>query len=113
MPGDGSVRLSALTDRTAVLPTLAEYDALGRDALLAKYGYAPAHTYMVQWEGREYDSKAIAGAALAYQPGAGRALRPDEFSGGANTVVARLRQLGSRYAELSGPPLLAASRPSQ
>lgn len=91
---DGSVRLSALTDRNAVLQAIREHDAIGREAFLAKYGFAQARTYVLRWEGRDYDSKAIAGAALGYQAGVNRALRPDEFSGGANTVAARLRGLG-------------------
>jgi hypothetical protein len=48
----------------------------------------------VRVDGREYDSKAIAGVAHGYQfPSAGP-LSPDEFSGGEATVVPELESLG-------------------
>jgi hypothetical protein len=52
--------------REAVLRAISEYDALGRDAFLAKYGYRPARSYYLSHQGRRFDSKAIAGVAHAY-----------------------------------------------
>lgn len=49
---------------------------------------------MLVWDGKEYDSKAIAGAACAYQPSVGTALTSSEFSGGETGAAARLRALG-------------------
>ena len=52
-----------LTSHDAVLRAVAEFDALGRDAFLAKYGFRRARGYFLLRDGRSYDSKAIAGAA--------------------------------------------------
>lgn len=56
--------LGALTSPAAVFAAMAEYDAIRRDAFLAKYGCGRARAYVLRHDGREYDSKAIAGAAL-------------------------------------------------
>jgi 5-methylcytosine-specific restriction protein A len=58
-----------LTSRTAVEAAIAEFDALGRDAFLAKYGFERARQYRLVHETREYDSKAIAGVAFGEQFG--------------------------------------------
>ncbi len=71
-----------------------EYDALGRDAFLEKYGYRPAQTYFVVREGRLYDSKAIAGVAVGKEHTDRGPLSSDEFSGGTSTVRAKLEGLG-------------------
>jgi 5-methylcytosine-specific restriction protein A len=60
--------LGDLTDRTAVERAIAEFDQVGRDAFLAKYGFGPARKWFVESRGKRYDSKAIAGAALARLP---------------------------------------------
>lgn len=80
-----------------------EYEELGGDAFLGKYGFAPARDYFVIRDGNSYDSKAIAGAAHGYLSGR-QPLRPDEFSGGEATVVRRLRQLGFRVPPKRSPP---------
>lgn len=85
------MRRGAIT-RQSVLNTLAEYDELGRDAFLAKYGYSKARTYVLVYEGREYDAKAIAGVAHKWDYE--RALQPSEFSGGKAHAVAWLERLG-------------------
>jgi 5-methylcytosine-specific restriction protein A len=84
----------ALQDVTkdAVASALTEFDQLGRDAFLKKYGFGAARSYFVVNEGREYDSKAVAGAAHGYATGV--ALSPGDFSGGEATVAALLRALG-------------------
>jgi hypothetical protein len=53
--------LSDLTDRSAVLQAIAEYDQLGRESFLARYGFGPARSYFLLHNGKRYDSKAIAG----------------------------------------------------
>jgi 5-methylcytosine-specific restriction protein A len=50
--------------RSAVLAAIAEYDAIGQNAFLQKYGFKPARTYVMWHEGKPYDSKAITGAAF-------------------------------------------------
>lgn len=93
--------LSYLTSPRAVLRAISEFDRLGRDAFLAKYGFREARSYYLVHEGRRYDSKAIVAAAYGYQ-------YPDEgplgnvFSGGDKTVRARLEKLGFR---VEGPEI--------
>ena len=82
-----------LSDPAAVEEALSEFDRIGREAFLEKYGYGMAHSWVVIKHGREYDSKAIAGAAHGYQ--FGQPLRYDEFTGG-GPVVRKLRALGFR-----------------
>jgi 5-methylcytosine-specific restriction enzyme A len=66
--------------RDDILKTLEEYDHLGRQAFLDLYDYGQATTYLLVHDGREYDSKAIAGVAHKHQHGA--PLAHDDFSGG-------------------------------
>jgi hypothetical protein len=44
--------LSDLSHPQAVLRALAEFDEIGREAFLAKYGFGPARTYFLVHEGR-------------------------------------------------------------
>ena len=86
--------LSLLTNRQAVLDAMAEYDQLGRDAFLRKYGYRPSRSYFVEHNGRRYDSKAIAGVAVGKQHPDRGPLRGADFIGGDATVRAKLEALG-------------------
>src|SRR5437870_1956951 len=86
--------LSDLTDPGAVRQALAEYDELGPDRFLAKYGFGPARRYFVVYNGRRYDSKAIAGAAHGYQYPDRGPLSSADFSGGDATVAPTLSRLG-------------------
>jgi len=94
------VSLSALTDRSAVLSAIAEYDELGREAFLARYGYSPSRAYFLEHDGKKYDSKAIVGVAVGMQFPAEGPLRSDQFSGGDATVRAKLESLGF---QVTGP----------
>jgi hypothetical protein len=88
--------LANLQSRDAVLSALDEFAAIGRTAFLGRYGFGPSRTYMVRHPtaGMLCDSKAIVGAAYGHQfPGHGP-LRPEDFSGGEATVVAKLQALG-------------------
>ena len=89
--GDGVV-LSQLTDPVAVERAIAEFDELGRDVFLAKYGFGKGRTFFLLRSGRRYDAKAIVGAAYGFQHG--QPLTSYSFSGGERTVASRLRQLG-------------------
>jgi 5-methylcytosine-specific restriction enzyme A len=86
----------ALKDVTAdgVRRALVEFDEIGRDAFLAKYGFGRSRAYKLVIDDREYDSKAIVGAAHGWS---GRGLEPltaDAFSGGDATVRTLLERLG-------------------
>jgi 5-methylcytosine-specific restriction protein A len=85
----------ALTDitREAVLAAIAEFDRLGRDGFLEKYGFDPSRRYWLRYDGARYDSKAIAGAAHGHLPG-GSPLAAKDFSGGIGHAVTVLRRLG-------------------
>lgn len=83
--------------RAGVLRAIAEHDRLGRDEFRDTYGYRAAATYLLVHEGRQYDSKAIAGVAHLYD--FGRPLKPSEFSGGLKHAVDWLRKVGFTVEE--------------
>ncbi len=84
--------LSEIT-RGAVLDAIGEYDRLGQDGFLERYGFDRARQYLLVHDGKRYDSKAIVGAAHGFLPGE-RPLTAGEFSGGEATVGRLLRSLG-------------------
>ena len=86
--------LSQLTDANAVRRAIAEYEELGRDEFLRKYGYERSRRYFLQADGHEYDSKAIVGAAFGFQHPDRGPLKPNDFSGGDATVRTTLERLG-------------------
>ena len=86
--------LRDLTDPAAVRSAVAEFDWKGREAFLAEYGFSPARSFYLHVDGRDYDSKAIAGVAHGYQFPEQGSLRSDDFSGGEATVARILRGLG-------------------
>lgn len=79
--------------RPAVLAAIDEYNELGQDAFLARYGFDKARAFHLRHEGTRYDSKAIAGAAHGHLVGQ-QPLKASEFSGGEAIVARRLRDLG-------------------
>jgi hypothetical protein len=95
------------TDGEAVNRALDEYDHLGADAFLDRYGYSEAKSYFLIRRGRRYDSKAIAGVAHGYAT-SGPALRNSQFSGGEEQVAKHLRRL--RLPFLSSQPFLGGSQ---
>jgi 5-methylcytosine-specific restriction protein A len=83
--------IAALTDRNAVLKAMTDYDRLGRDAFLDHHRFGRAKWWYVLNDGKQYDSKAIVGAAIGYQTG--NPLTTNDFGGGEETVVRKLRAL--------------------
>ncbi len=79
--------------RQDVLKAIAEFDDIGRDAFLDRYGMGEAKTYVIRYEGGEYDSKAIMAAGHGHHPGFAP-LEAREFSGGEAHTVKQLRNLG-------------------
>ncbi len=86
----------ALSDVTAegVERAIVEFDRLGREAFLARFGFRKARGYFLVRGERRYDSKAVLGVAHGYdRPDIGP-LKPQDFSGGDATVARRLEDLG-------------------
>jgi 5-methylcytosine-specific restriction protein A len=79
--------------RREILRAVAEYDRLGPERLLEKYGFGAARSYWLVIDGKTYDSKAIVGAAHGFLPGQ-EPFAPSDFSGGAATVGRLLSGLG-------------------
>lgn len=96
-----------VTSRDAVLRAMREYDELGRDAFLAKYGFSRSTKFVVSDDGREYDSKALLAAAHGFQYPDQGAL-PNNFSGGEQTT-SRLRTLGFTITSPSESPIAPPS----
>ncbi len=86
--------LAELTDPTAVSRAMDEFDRLGRDAFLRKYGFGRSRNYFVERNGTLYDSKAITGVAYGIEHPDRGPLRPEEFIGGDATVRPKLEGLG-------------------
>ncbi len=79
--------------RDGVQRAMTDFDQLGRDAFLDKYGFGRARGYFITHNGRRYDSKAICGAAHGYDRPSEGPLRADDFSGGNATVAQLLERL--------------------
>lgn len=102
------MKLTDLSSPDAVLAAISEFDRIGRDEFLSKYGFGRSREYFVVHGGRLYDSKAIAGAAIGFQFPAEGPLRSEEFSGGESTVQRTLEGLGfeiRREDDLPGEPV--------
>ncbi|MGW0698024.1 hypothetical protein ACWD0A_01510 [Streptomyces sp. NPDC002867] len=87
----------ALTDitRSEILQAAAECDRLGRDPFLQRYGFGRARSYLLLIDGKEYDSKAVVGAAHGYLPGQEPLRARDaRLSGGHEHAAELLRNLG-------------------
>jgi hypothetical protein len=91
--------LGDLTSRSAVIAAIQEFDELGRATFLEKYGFGGSTRYFVEHEGRRYDSKAIAGAAVGKQYPERGSLSPREFSGGIASVGRKMEDLGFRFID--------------
>ena len=84
--------------RHEILQAVAEYDRLGQDRFLEKYGFGTARSYRLVVEGKTYDSKAIVGAAHGFLPGR-EPFAAADFSGGAATVGRLLSGLGFQVTQ--------------
>ena len=98
-----------VTDPDAVVRAMREYDELGQEAFLDKYGFSKSTKFVVANDGREYDSKALLAAAHGFQhPDEGPL--PNNFSGGQQTT-SRLRALGFTVTSPTSASRIA--RPSE
>ncbi|HYD86237.1 MAG TPA: DUF3427 domain-containing protein [Vitreimonas sp.] len=80
--------------RESVLQAIVEFDQLGREAFLDRYGFGQSRSYFLVHNGRYYDSKAIAGVAHGFTSPDASPLRSGEFTGGERTVQPVLVALG-------------------
>lgn len=87
-----------------VVAAVEEFDRIGRDAFLTKYGFKPSRTYLLVVDGRRYDSKAVVGAAHGCLPGR-EPLAASEFSGGRDHAVKLLVGLGFEVIPAGGEAL--------
>jgi hypothetical protein len=97
------VRIADLTSRRAVLEAIAEFDSVGRDQFLATHGFRRSIVYLLEHDGRRYDSKAISAVAYARQFPERSTPTPRDFSGGEATVARTLRALGFQMHEQVRP----------
>lgn len=87
--------------RDDILRTLQECDDLGAKRFLDLYGYKEARKFLILHDGKEYDSKAVAGVAHKHRHG--RALAPSEFSGGLGHAVDWLKREGFKVGVSRSP----------
>jgi 5-methylcytosine-specific restriction protein A len=73
-----------------IFGALDEFDELGRAAFLTKYRFGEARSYFLRRNDRDYDSKAVVGAAHTRRHG--EPLEAADFSGGEATVKRLLEQ---------------------
>ncbi|MHB1560361.1 MAG: hypothetical protein ACYC61_23160 [Isosphaeraceae bacterium] len=78
----------------SILKAIEEFDLLGRDQFLERYGFGPAKRYFLVHGGKTYDSKAIVGVAYGYENPPHGPLKSQEFNGGRDTVQDCLERLG-------------------
>lgn len=96
-----------VTDPSAVRQALDEFKALGQAQFLKKYGFGASRGWMIQDDdGRQYDAKAVLGAAHRYQHPDLGPIPQSDFHGGAPTAR-KLRALGFTVTE----PTAAARNP--
>jgi hypothetical protein len=81
--------------RDSVLAAMERFEGRDRDEVLEEHGFRRALDYVVDHEGTEYDSKALYGIAYGIQfPDRPPARDTPGFTGGADTVVRALTNLG-------------------
>ncbi len=104
---------------TDVVRAIEDYDRLGQERFLAEHGFGRATAYLLIYQGRSYDSKAILG--VAYKIATGVRIGAHEFSGGIYGAAGVLRKLGFEVRNTrdsaaqqmdgeSGPDTLAKGR---
>jgi 5-methylcytosine-specific restriction protein B len=87
------VRWSDITERDAALKAIAEFDDLGREAFLSKYGFGRSTYIFVRHNGNLYDSKALAGVTRGFADPSAGPLKNNEFTGG-RAIVDLFGRLG-------------------
>jgi hypothetical protein len=88
-----------MIDRAAIESTLDEFDSIGREAFLLKYGYSTATTYVLRHNGRFYDPKAVVGVANRFTPD-GEPLSHDQLD--ATEAIGHLKRLDLEVLPFNG-----------
>jgi putative restriction endonuclease len=83
-----------LNSADAVRKALKEFDDLGRDAFLKKYRFGRSARFVVSHAGREYDAKAVIGAAHGHQFPHKGPLKSADFPSSERVVKGTLEKLG-------------------
>lgn len=86
--------LAILTSPEAVQAAISEFDKLGRDRFLQKYGYGNGEVLLRLQDGKTYDAEAILAAAVGYQHPSRGPLRASEFVSTRNAIGDKLDELG-------------------
>jgi hypothetical protein len=97
--------------RESILRAIKEYETLGRDRFLERYGFRPARSYFLVHGGKFYDSKAIVGVAFGYENPSHGPLKSPEFDGGRWAVKKWLEELGFEVRIVQEPPSNGTSVP--
>jgi len=84
------VAFSAVT-RQHVLSAIREYDEIGQEEFLGRYGFAPSQEHVVRHANQSYDSKVLLGAAVGYATGT--AATAEEFASSKTAAATVLRDL--------------------
>jgi hypothetical protein len=93
-PYDPGMSLAEIKRAGSVLAAVREFDRIGRERFLEKYGFGRARRYYLDIEGKRYDSKAIVGAAHGYEFGDAGPLTSAQLRGGETGAKRKLEQLG-------------------
>ena len=83
-----------LNKKDSVLQAIKEFDEIGQSAFLDRYGFGKSTSYYLLFEGKIYDSKAIAGVAFGIENPELGYLSRGQFSGGEKTVQRVFEKLG-------------------
>jgi MoxR-like ATPase len=86
--------LRDLSDRDAVLAAMREFDDLGRDQFLEKYGFGRSQKYRIRHDGRLYDVKPVLAAAYRRQFPDRVAITSENSTSGLRTTVPAAQRLG-------------------
>ena len=78
----------------AIIVTLDEWDAVGRDEFLRRHDVVAAQRYLIEREGRRYDAKAVVTVAYRREHPDEPRLLPGDFTGDRRTIRAPLEALG-------------------
>jgi hypothetical protein len=84
-----------IADPNAVVMAIKEFDSFNNpDDFLQKYGFGPATSYLLHFQGNDYPPRAILAVAHKFQFPEIGPLANSEFSGGEATTNKALRDLG-------------------